>query len=100
MKQTNQPLLQPKITNLWLIVVPWGAIIVLTTVGVWARTLLGLSNPISSGGPFELLVLVLYTICWIVFFVVGNLKQNFWKYFPWSVLVYYLAVVATGLLPR
>ncbi len=82
-----------------LIVIPTGTIIIFFTIAPLVRSLVGLPFHTSSQGDIVILACISDSICWMVFAVVGHRKQNFWKYFSWSVLVLYLAIVAMLLIP-
>ena len=77
-----------------LIVIPTGTFIIFFTIGPLVRYLVGLPFHTSSQGNILILASISDTICWMVFAIVGHRKQNFWTYFPWAILAYYLVLVA------
>lgn len=82
-----------------LIMIPTVTFIIFFTIAPLVRYLVGLPFHTSSQGDIVILACISDSICWMVFAVVGHRKQNFWKYFSWSVLVLYLAIIAMFLIP-
>lgn len=82
-----------------LIVIPTVTVIIFFTLAPLVRYLVGLPFHTSSQGDIVIVACISDSICWMVFAVVGHRKQNFWKYFSWSVLVLYLAIIAMFLIP-
>jgi len=102
MRQIKLYLQQQRKTGLWFILfeAPLWSFFFFFFVGPFVRFLVGLPNNTLSEWGILFYTWVGYTICWEVFAVVGRGKQNFRKYYWWSLLIYYLAIIATFLIPR